>query len=82
MNLQLVHGRGPLAVGGAEAIHSRVAASNDDYPLARSNDLVGLIEMIACHSLVLLSEIIHRKVDALQVTPGNARDRDAAQHPS
>src|SRR5690348_4290519 len=52
---------------GSKAISARIAASDNDYALACRNDLLFARETITRALLVLLRQVIHREVNALQL---------------
>src|SRR5690606_9134370 len=68
-DLELVHRRGTLAVGGAEAVGAGVAAADDDDVLALGGDGGG-VEVALLHP-VGDGQVLHRLVDALEVASGD-----------
>src|SRR5581483_11697493 len=52
-------------------IRARIASAEDDDALAGCEDLFSMREALARAALVLLAEIIHREVDAVEVAPRN-----------
>ena len=58
--------RGTLAVHGAEAIGAGIAAADDDHVLAGRRDRRRLRHVVALAAAVLLRQIVHGEVDALE----------------
>ena len=69
--LKLVDNLGALPMGGAQAVGARVAPSQNDDPLALGRDLAfyGLPGQYP----VLLGQILHGEVHAIQFPPGNVQ---------
>jgi hypothetical protein len=65
--------RGPLAVGGAEAVGTGVAAADDDDPLAGGRDRG--VDQVALLHPVGARQVLHRLVDAGKLAPGIGRSR-------
>ena len=68
------HGRGLVAVRGAEAVGAGVAAAEDDHVLARGVDLV--LHGLPRHHAVGRHEVVHGEVDAVELA---ARDRQVTR---
>src|SRR5881296_1326967 len=64
--LELVHLEATLAVSRAQTVGAGVAAADDDHSLALRRDRL-LGDGIAGVALVLLDEVVHGQVDALQL---------------
>src|SRR5947209_7014994 len=75
MDLQLVNRRRPLAVCGSEAVRAGVSAAENDDALAGSRNLFLAIKPVTRTAFVLLGEVIHRKMNSLQIA---TRDREIA----
>src|SRR5579875_1693330 len=56
-----------MTVCCAQTIRPRVAAADDNHTLACRDDLVSSGEGISCNALILLGQVIHSKMDALQL---------------
>ena len=86
-DLELVHVRGALAMRGAQAVGAGVATADDDHLLALGGDrrlAVVALDVIARGKAVGPRQVLHRLVDALEVTAWNrqipACCRTAGQH--
>src|SRR5437016_3496572 len=53
----------------SQAIRPGVAAADDHYTFARRADFFHASETVPRAPLVLLSEIVHREMDTLELTP-------------
>src|ERR1700734_3917282 len=58
-------------MAGSQAVGARIAASDDDDSFACSQDLYFGIDRIAEAALVLLRQILHRKMNSPELTPRN-----------
>ena len=70
MQLELRHRCGALAVHGAEAIRAGVAAADDHDVLAGGVDPR---QFVAFAVAVLLRQVIHREVHALELASGHVQ---------
>ena len=72
-HLELMNGRRLLSNGCSETIGSRIPASNYHHPLACGNNLILTRNVFAGETPVLLSQVIHGKMNAPQLSAGNAK---------
>src|SRR3954452_7065575 len=64
-----MHRCGFLPVCGPQAIGPGVSTANDNHSLASCGDLLVARNAVARSPPVLLSQVVHRKMNSLQVTP-------------
>ena len=67
-HLELSHARGALAVHGAEAVGAGIAAADDHDVLAGGGDPRHLVAFAVT---ILLREVVHREVHALELAARN-----------
>ena len=70
-NLYLGDAAATLAVGGADAVGARVAATNDEDVLAVGGDALILCKLHACQHTVLLRQQLEGQVNAFELAARN-----------
>src|SRR5262249_8782790 len=82
--LELVYRPRALAMDGAQAVRARVAAADDHHALARGADECLVGDSVALAATVLLSQVLHGEVDALELAAGHGQiawvTRAAGEH--
>ena len=69
--LELMDAQRALPVRGAQAVRPGVAAADDDDVLAVGGDEVRVHDRVTLAAAVLLRQVVHREMDALQLAAGH-----------
>ena len=72
-DFELVHAERLLAVCRAQAVGARVAAPNDDHPLAFGGDRNACIHRVPFAAPILLGQKLHRVMNAFQLPPRDSQ---------
>src|SRR6185437_11870727 len=70
-DFEIEHRNGALAERGADAVGASIAAADDDDALAAGEDRLRAVGRFARHPPVLLRQIVHGEVDAVELAAGD-----------